>query len=642
MFDFVRQHNRIFQGALLLLIVPSFVAFGVQGYQRFADGEGDLAKVGGRSITKAEFDAALRSQIDRVQQQMPGVDTKKLDTPELRQRVLDDLVRQHVLFQAANDFHLAPSDARLDRLFKSEPQFAALRNEDGSLRKEMLQARGMSPAQFEAQLRQDIALQQVMMGVSGTSIGPASVATLAADAFFQRREIQIQRFDPRDQRSAGAVTDADARAFYDAPANKSRWMAAESADVEYVLLDLESIAKGIAVSDADLRKYYDENKSRYAAPEERRARHLLVKVDAKASAEDKAKARAKAESLLADVRKHPESFADVARKNSDDPGSAAQGGDLDWMARGAMVKPFEDAVFALKKGEISAVVETEFGYHVIALSDVRGGQAKDFDAVRGDILIEVRKQLAQQRFVEAAEQFSNGVEQEDTLKPVAERLKLEVKRVERLGRAPDASATGITASPKFLEAVFASQNLNSKRNSEAIDVGNQQLLAVHVQAYRPAVRRPLAEVLDQVREAVAQDRAVAAARKAGEAALATAQSGGAAAGVWGEAVTVSRQKVPESVSKTVAEAALRAPTVKLPLWIGVDLGGQGYAVVRINKVLGADPELMKDAARLQSQYANLWTAVEEQAYDKALQARFKVSTKAGSAVLGSASTPERN
>ena len=197
--------------------------------------------------------------------------------------------------------------------------------------------------------------------------------------------------------------------------------------------------KNIAVSEDDLRKYYAENEKRYTAPEERRASHILVKADKDAPKAERDKARAKAEALLAEVRKNPQAFAEIAKKNSDDEGSAAKGGDLDFFGRGAMVKPFEDAAFALKPGEISGIVESDFGFHIIQVTGARGGEKKSFESVRAAIESEVSNQLAQKKFADAAVEFGDTVyEQPDSLKPAADKWKLEIKTAQHVTRTPGA------------------------------------------------------------------------------------------------------------------------------------------------------------------------------------------------------------
>jgi peptidyl-prolyl cis-trans isomerase D len=408
MFEFVRTHNRLLQLLLLILILPSFVVFGIQGYSRFTEGgNATVAKVDGQAITQAEWDAAHQRQVDRIRAQMPGADAKMFDTPAARAETLELLVRERVLQTAMVKQHLTVTDERLQRLFVTDPQFAQLRNADGSINKEILNAQGMTSEMFAARLRQDLSLQQVLGGITGSVVVPGKALDSALDALLQRREIRLARFEAKDYADKVSPSDADIEAFY--KQHEAEFRAPEQAQIEYVVLDMAAIKRGITVPEDELRKYYAENASRYTVAEERRARHILITADKDAAPDVKQKAKAKAEALLAEVRKAPASFAEVAKKNSQDPGSAAKGGDLDFFGRGAMVKPFEDTVFAMKPGEISNVVETDFGYHVIQLDAVRGGDKKPFEAVRAQIEDEVRQQLAVKRWAEAAEQFTNTV-----------------------------------------------------------------------------------------------------------------------------------------------------------------------------------------------------------------------------------------
>ena len=628
MFDFIRRHTKLFQFILVLLIFPSFVFFGIQGYSRFTGGgeAAAAAKVDGRTITNAEWDAAYRQQIERLRRQMPNVDASLIDTPQMKQATLESLVREHVMIAAANRLHLTTSDARLQRLFVSDPQLAFLRNPDGSVNKDALAAQGMSSEQFAERLRQDYSVRQVMAGIDDTVLAPPGVASAALDALFQQRQVQVQRFDAKDYAAKIEPTDAQLQAWYQDPAHTAQFQAPEQAQIQYAVLDLDAIAKGIKVPEEELRKYYDENKARFTAPEERRASHILVKADKDAPAEVRAKAKAKAEALLAQLKAAPDSFAELAKKNSDDPGSAEKGGDLDFFGRGAMVKPFEDAVMALKPGQTSGVVETDFGYHIIKLTGVRGGEVKPYDAVRGEIEAEARKQQAQKRFAEAAEQFTNMVyEQSDSLKPALDKLGLEAKTA-TVARQPAPGASGPLASTKFLGAVFGNDALRNKRNTEAIETGPNQLAAARVLQHTPAHRRPFEEVRAQVKQAVVEAEASALARKAGEALLAAGRKDGGAALPAGQPLAVSRAQ-PQNLPQPLLDAVLKADATKLPAWVGVDLGAQGYAVARIDKVLGRDPAV-GDPKRAQAQYAQAWAGAESKAYFDALKTRYKAEVLA--------------
>ncbi|WP_298829386.1 SurA N-terminal domain-containing protein [uncultured Piscinibacter sp.] len=643
MFEFVRKHTRILQFVLVLLIFPSFVFFGIQGYSRFTGGENEpVAKVDGNNITQAEWSAAQRDQIERVRRQMPGVDPKLFDTPEMKQQVLDGLIRERVLLTAAGKLHLVTTNERLQRELLAIPQLSTLRKPDGSIDldayKALLGAQGMTPEMFEARMRQDTTMRQVLQGVGGTAFGPAGSSNAAFDALLQQREIQVQRFDAKDYLAKVNPTDAELEAYYKAPENASQFEAPEQASIEYVVLDLDAIKKDITVPEDELRKYYAENEKRFAVPEERRASHILVKAEKSAPAADREKARAKAEQLLAEVKKSPGSFADIARKNSDDPGSAARGGDLDFFGRGAMVKPFEDAAFGLKQGEISGIVESDFGYHIIQVTGARGGEKKTFEQVRAEIEEEAKKQQAQTRFAAAAVDFSNMVyEQADSLKPAAEKFKLEVRTAKDVGRSPSPGAAGALANAKFLEALFGADSVKNKRNIEAVEVGPNQLASARLLQYSPARQRPFEEVKALVREKVAARQAAALARKEGEARLAELQKAPESA-VPGSAATVSRS-TPRDVPRDIVDAALRAPADKLPAFVGVNQGNQGYAVVKIAKVMGRDPA-GGDAQRLQAQYGQAWGDAEAQAYYAALKSRYRAealpaAARAASAAAGS-------
>jgi peptidyl-prolyl cis-trans isomerase D len=441
---------------------------------------------------------------------------------------------------------------------------------------------------------------------------------------FQQREVQVQRFDAKEQLAKVAPTDAQIEAFYKDPTHAADFEAPEQSTIEYVVLDVEALKKGISVTDDELRKYYAENESRYGTPEERRASHILVKAEKDTPAADRAKAKAKAESLLAELKKPQAVFADLARKNSDDPGSAQKGGDLDFFSRGAMVKPFEDAAFALKPGETSGIVESDFGYHIIRLTSVRGGGKRSFESARAEIEDEVKKQLAQKRFSELAVEFTNMVyEQSDSLKPVVDKFKLELRSAKDVKRTPAPDATGPLANPKFLAALFGNDTIANKRNTEAVETGASQLVSGRVVAYTKAHQLPLAEVKPLVRGKLVQVQAAALARKLGEERLAVLRA--APATVMSEpAQTVSRAKAGE-LPRALVDAVLKAPSTTLPAFVGVDLGDQGYALAKLTKVLGRDP-VAADAARAQSSYAKTWGDAESSAYYEALKTRFKVDT----------------
>ncbi len=637
MLDFVRKHNRIFLGLILILILPSFVVFGIQGYSGMTEGaNAAVATVAGQKITQAEWDASHQEQAQRVRQQRPEIDPKLLDSPEARAQTLDALVRERVLAVASDKLHLGVSNERLQRLFVTDPQFAMLRNADNSINKDLVTAQGMSVAAFESRLRQDLTLQQVQGGIIGSVLAAKAPVNQALDALLQRREIRFTKFSTPEYLANAAPTDADIEAFY--KSHEADFRAPEQASIEYVVLDLALLKKSVAVPEEDLRKYYTENASRYTAAEERRARHILVQAAKDAPADVKQKAKAKADALLVEARKSPAGFAELAKKNSDDPGSAPNGGDLDFFGRGAMVKPFEDAAFAMKPGEISNVVASDFGYHIILLDAVRGGEKKPFEAVRAAIEDEVRQQGATQRWAEAAEQFTNTVyEQADCLQPVIDKLKLD-KKTATVRRQPLPGASGPLVSAKLLDAVFGNDAVKNKRNTDAVDTGPNQLTSARVVQHQPARTLPLAEVRDLVRQRLVATQAEALARKDGETRLAQLKADPANGTLTGP-VVVSRAQ-PAGLSRNALEAVLAADATKLPAVVGLSLPGEGYMVARIDKLMPRDVQPAENEA-LNGQYAQAWARAEAEAYYRAISARYKAVKKADPVAAATAASAAR-
>ena len=624
MFDFIRKHTKWTMALLFLLIVPSFILVGMNSSNRSAEKGGVVAKVDGVEITQPEWDRAHLKEVDRLRASMPTLDVKLLDSAEARYATLERMVRDRVVAVAADKLKLAVSDQRLARELADSPEIAALRRPDGMLDMEryrqLLSTQGMSPEMFEANIRADLSNRQVLAGVGASGLASSAVADLALNAYFEKREIQVARFNAADYAVKLNPTDADLEQFY--KANERLFQAPEQASIEYVLLDLETVKKGISVNEADLKTYYEQNLQRLSSAEERRASHILIAAPASAPAVEREKAKIKAEDLLALVKKTPEAFADIARKNSQDPGSAPNGGDLDFFARGAMVKPFEDAAFAMKKGDVSDVVASDFGYHIIKLTDIRAPKQRSFEDMRTELEADLKKQQAQKKFSETAEVFSNGVyEQSDSLKPVAERLKLEIKTAAKVTRQPPAGTAGVLANAKFLNALFSPDSIEKKRNTEAVEVGPNQLVSGRIVQYTPARTQPLADVKNTVRQRWLAQHGAEEARKEGIAKLAEWKAAPATA-TLASPVLVSREQ-PQQLPAQIVDAALRLDSGTLPAFTGVDLGVQGYSVVMVSKAVPREVPPAGTAKQERNQYTQWLTAAETMAYYNGLKERFK-------------------
>jgi peptidyl-prolyl cis-trans isomerase D len=628
MFEFIRTHRRLLQIVLLLFIFPSFVFFGLEGYTRLREGDNAVAKVAGQSITQQEFDRAQREQIERFRQMFGAqFDPKMLDTPEAKQNTLDSLITRHVMAAEAARNQLSVSDQTLQQTILAIP---GLTGADGKFDveryKSLLAAQGMTPAMYEAQLRQDLTLQQVNAAVQSTAFAPKTVANRLSDLNDQERDVQEMLFKTSDYASQVKITDEMLKAFYEK--NGSQFEIPEQIKAEYVVLNSDAVAAQISVIDADISSYYEQNAKRYTEDEQRRASHILIASDKNASNADKATAKEKAEKLLLQLRKNPGDFAKLAKENSQDPGSAERGGDLDYFGKGMMVKSFEDAAYKLKQGEISDVVQSDFGYHIILVTGIKPATTKSLDEVKGQIAGEIKKQLAAKKFAEMAEQFSNTVyEQSDSLKAVADKLKLKIETVTGLTRMPNPAIAPNAPynNPKFLNTLFSDESVKNKRNTEAVEVAPSTLIAGHVIEYKPVTKRPFEEVQSVVRERVTQIEAANLAKKAGEEKLAAAKSSGDANG-FAAAKAVSRAKN-QGLNPHAFQEVMKADTSKLPAYVGVDLQAQGYAVYRINKV---GQPATQDATRRQNEQQQIAGALAQQevfAYLEALKKKAKVDIR---------------
>ncbi|MDD2926087.1 SurA N-terminal domain-containing protein, partial [Rhodoferax sp.] len=622
MFDIFRKHTKIMMILLFLLVIPSFVLFGIDGYNRMNQSDAVVARVGSLDITQSQWDLAHKNEVDRLRASRPNLDVKLFDSPAARYATLERLVRERVMSVAAEKSNLLTSDMRLARFLQEDPTIASLRKADGKLDmdryRQLAASQGLTPEGFENSVRQDISRQQVEAGVRQSGFVAPAPADVALNAFFEKREVQVASFAAKDYTAAVKPTDAELEAFY--KANQSLFMAPEQATVEYVVLDMDSIKKGIKIAEADLKSYYEQNVARLSGNEERRASHILLNSPKDAPAADRQKVKAQAEELLKVVRAKPDSFADVAKKSSQDAGSASKGGDLDFFGRGAMVKPFEDAVFALKKGDISDVVESDFGYHIIKLTDIKTPKQRSFEELRPNIESDLKTQQAQRKYAEVAELFTNTIyEQSDSLKPVADKLGLDIKTADKLQRHPAPGATGVLANEKFLATLFSPESIEKKRNTESVETAVNQLAGGRIVAYSPARTLPLAEVSQQVRDRVITARAAELARQDGNEKLALWKKDPTKA-TLPAAVLVGRDQV-QNIPQQAVSAALKADVTSLPTWLGIDLGAAGYAVIRVNKVVPRLESTQPSVQQDREQYAQWWTAAETQAYYTTLKER---------------------
>ncbi|WP_233829925.1 SurA N-terminal domain-containing protein [Paraburkholderia sp. ZP32-5] len=629
MLDFFRNHQRLMMFMLILVILPGLGFVGIQGFRGFFDESANVASVNGHNITRVEYDDAMRQQLDRARQVLGAqFDMKTFDTPEHRREILDGMIEQRVLADETQRLHLTASDDAVRRTLMADPVISSLKNPDGSIDieryKQLLAMQGMTPDQYDERVRYTLAMQQLPASIQGSAFTSKTLAQHLTELALQQREVQGIAFHPRDYAAQVQPTDAQLQAYYDAHRNDFSTQA--TATIQYVVMSPATLSDSVQPSDADLKKYYDDNLAHFRTEGEVRASHILIAAPKDASAADKAKAKQKAEEVLAQVKAHPDQFAQIAQQNSQDPGSASKGGDLGYFGRGMIAggQAFDDAVFALKKDEISGIVQTDFGFHIVKVTDVKPTVTRSFDEVKDQITKELKAQLAAKAFTDNSEGFTSLVyEKAKSLQPAADKYKLQVQTATVTPQPdPKLPPDSPLNNPKFLEAVFANDSVSAHNNTQAVDVGGNTLISARVTDYKPAAVPAFDAVKDAVRQKVIAAQSDEAAHKDGLAKLAEFERSKTTTG-FSSPLKVSRNDS-QGVPPAALSAIYKVDGQKLPAYVGVDLGDDGYAIYRVNQVVpgtAIDPHTL---AASQQQVAQVDAQTQAEAFIKALRERSKV------------------
>jgi peptidyl-prolyl cis-trans isomerase D len=615
---------KIVQIILALFVIVPFAFFGMDYYFNGGGGAGQVASVGHVRISEYEFDQALREQADRYRQQFRGsFDQSLMDNPEIRRAVLDRLIDERLVAIGSERAGIRLSDKQLAQRIVDEPAFQV----DGKFSKERYEqiARSMNltPAGLDERLRQDFREQQFRSAIVDTAFVPKATLDSFIRLSEQSREVSVVNFTAEQYLPKVKVTPEQVKAFYDSHAKE--FTTPEEVKVDYLELSVDTLAAKATVSPEDVKRYYDEElkKGTFGSPEERRASHILIAVKPGASDAEKKAAKEKADRIAAEVRKNPKSFAEVAKKESQDPGSAAKGGDLGFFGRGAMVKPFEEAAFAAKKGEIVGPVASDFGYHVIEVTDIKPAKVKSLAEATPEIEGILRKQRATGMMAESAENFSNLVyEQPNSLQPAADKLGLPVQHSGWVEKGRPATPPYLS-NPKLEAEIFSDNSIKSKRNTSAIEVSPNVLVAAHVVDHKPAALKPLDTVKADIERRLSHEQALKLAAADGQAKLKELQAGKDAGLKWPEPLAVSRQKT-GGLFPTVLDQIFRVDPRKLPGYVGVETP-IAYSLVKVGKVI--EPEKIDDAKR-QALATQLRQAVAAEEFEAVLAGlREKVGVK---------------
>ncbi len=599
MLAFIRDRAKGFLAwFIFILIVIPFAFWGIESY---FEGGGDVyvAKVNDVEIPARSYQRLLLQERNFRQQVLGATpDSPLLDEALLKRDVLERLINTEAVAQAALAAGFRISDAQLRSQIINNAQFQRDGRFDPQLYRRLLNSLGLTEPAYEAQLRRDLLVAQLMGSAPETAFVTAVEEDRGLRLQHQERRVGYLLLQAATFLSDEPVAEEEIKAYYEE--NLAQFSIPEQVRVEYLELAASDLVSQVSVDEETLRKLYEERQSEFMVPEERRASHILIAVDENADEGADAAAREKAESILKRLRAS-ESFADLAKEFSDDPGSASAGGDLGFFGRGVMAKPFEEQVFVMGKDEISEPVRTRFGYHIIKLTDIRAARGRSFEEVRDILARDYREQKAEEMFYDVADRLADlTYEIPDTLEVAAEELDLEIKTSEFFSRTEGA---GIAADAKVRAAAFNPEVLEEGNNSEPVTIGQNHLVVLRVKDRRPASHRPLEAVRADIEQVLRMERAREKAEEAGRKVVERLRAGEQPAEVakelgveWREPGYVRRDD--PAVAPDVLQFAFTLSRAEgMPVIAGRRLANGDFAVVGLYEVKDTDPATLPATER---------------------------------------------
>lgn len=524
-----------------LISIP-FALWGIQSYLGVG-GEPVVATVNGVDITDRDLSRrAQQARIELRERLGAAYDPALFEEGRLRAEVLDDMIRQTLLLDVSNRIGMRVSDEEVRIQILSEPAFQRDGRFDRESYERLLRLQGLSPAQFEEQLRQQLIGNQLLRAVVGSELITSRELDDYRRLAGQTRELSYAVMPAADFQSDAPIGEDEIQAFYEA--NAARFQSPDMVTLEYLVLDVGELAKGAEIGDDELLRVYEQDQSRFGQPELRSVRHLLATVPQDA---DEASAQA-VEAQVQSIRERilaGEAFDEVARSESQDPGSASEGGSLGTIEQGIMDPVFDMVAFALPEGELSQPVRTRFGYHLIDVTEIIPPAVKSFDEVKEELRAEVSRQRGESLFYDLGERLANvAYETPDSLEPAAEELGLTLQQSDWIGRA---GGEGVLGHPRVTGAAFSDEVLVGRNNSDLIEPERDVLRAVvlRVADHRVAAVRPLDEVRDEIVEALRSERAGEAALQAAGTAVEQLRQGMH----WSEAMPSAVVETPGAVAR---------------------------------------------------------------------------------------------
>ncbi|MGJ8620482.1 MAG: SurA N-terminal domain-containing protein [Methylophilaceae bacterium] len=618
MLELIRNHSKGWLAKIILAVITiPFALFGIDQYLSNAGGNVPVAKVDKDEISLQEYSNTVESVRTRMMAQGEKFDPAVLDSPLFKKSILDGLIMRRLVNAETNRANFTISDAQLNQHILSLPEFQDNGQFSQDIYQSTLEQNGLTANQLESNIRNDLAVVQVRDDLAKLAFAPKSVAENTVKYQYQKRDVTTAELKTSAFLSDVKVTPEQVKDYYEL--HKDKFKVPEKVKMEFVLLSAANLIGDVKVSDEEVKAFYDQNLDKFQGDEQREASHILIGFGVNASGEDKAKAKEKALEIDAQLKADPKRFEELAVKFSQDPGSATKGGSLGSFGRGAMVKPFEDAVFAMQVGDISDVVESEFGYHIIRLDGVTGNSSS-YEDMKPQIKAELIFQKAQVKYAELTEEFSNIVyEQSGSLQPVAKKFNLTVQTTDWLSR--EEGAKYFKDSTQLMNQVFSDSVLKDKRNTEAVEVAPNNLIAARVVDYKAEAPKTFDDVKEGIEAVLKLEASMKLAEEKGQSILTKLEAGEEDETLdWIPEVTVDRKNA-QGLTEPVMNQVFKINASELPAYTGFSDGNRAYVLVKVSKVINAiaEDETLKEKAQFEYEAALAQAYVN--AYGDSLKAK---------------------
>ncbi len=572
---------------IIVVIFGGF--FGIQQYFN-PRSETFAAKVDGHQISQDDF----RERYNNVRMQMQraygkAFDPRTFDTPETKRRVLDQMINEQLILDADSKLGVTVPPAKIRSEIESFPVFQVAGKFNANQYRLWLESQRKTPAEFEQTVRDNLQTRQLTDQLAlGTVVTDAQVN----DYLRLRDQTRDFRFVKIDRPPADVkITDDAIAAYY--KAHQQQFMTPEKVSLDYVELNESTMQAKADVDDATLKQEYADQKSHFIAPEQRLASHILISVDKNANAAAQKAALAKARSIEKQL-KAGKSFESLAKVDSDDLGSKAQGGDLGWLEKGVTDPAFESALFAMKKGEISAPVKSEEGYHIIELRDVRPEKVRSFDEVKGELAKKYLDEARDRKFSDISGKLTDAVYQDPTsLAPAAKQLGLPVEKTGLFSRA---GGPGIASNPAVRKAAFSNTVLVEGNTSDPITLGPNHIVVIRVDQHQKSTPESLEKVSDSIRKILIEQQIAKQAHERADDLFARLSKGEALDKIADELKLKSTQETgigrkAANLDGKLVESVFKLDRPKDGKAVAgeVALSNDAYALVALDAVKDADP-----------------------------------------------------